>query len=325
MPRRTVSVSHVYVHTERKPKERKPIDNFDGNGSDLLVLLRAFVKGVDPNLLVDDTTERYVSIDDLEGSGRTLFCQVEAGWFGQSGKIKNVKTHEVEHEHTAESATTRTIRFVAVAPKGAKGMLVFTERVGGVNSSTRILALFHKALRHHYDGEKLSFKIETMVESAAWLQKAELERVTGVVNSYGYNSDVADAGNTKEIGRLVVDLVPSGKLEFLPKKVWLGLKNKNLSAAKVLGLSEDVHVDQISVKVSADGKSKVFAIENEKEPALAYLLAARGDVDSAVFIDFCFDHAKDLLPNVGSEWKAALKNGTWNPSDLDVTLELPSE
>lgn len=325
MPRRTVSVSNVYVHTERKTKDRKAIDNFDGKGADLLTLLRGFIHGLDADLLVDDSKERYVQVTELEPAGRTLLCEVEAGWFGTSGKVTNVKTHAVEHEHTADSAATRAIRFVAVAPKGATGMLVFIEKVGGVSAGSRVLALFHQALRAKYGDQKLNFKVETMVEADAWLQKAQLEEVTGVVNAYDYSSDVADSGKVKVIGKLRVDLVPEGTKEFLPKKVWEGLKKRDLNAARVLGLNEELEVDQLQVKVRADGKSKRFAIDKEKEPALAYLLAERGVPDVDAFKDFCFGHAKDLLPSVGAQWETGLKSGSWSADDLAVKLEMPGD
>lgn len=323
MPRRTVSVTNVYVHTERKTADRKPIDNFDGKGADLLTLLRGFIANLDADLLVDNEHERYVTVTELEPAGRTLFCAVEAGWYGTSGKVTNVRTHALEHEHTEDSATTRAIRFVVVAPRGAKGMLVLGERVGGTPAATRVLSLFHLALRSKFDGEKLSFKVETMVESNAWLAKAELAQVTGIVNSYGYSSDAADTGDVKEIGRLRVELVPTGAREYLPKKVWQGLKNHNLKASEVLGLNDDLEVDNLQVKVSADGKTKTFAIEREKEPALSYLLTNRGFPDVDAFKSFCLDHAKDLLPNVGATWNTQINSGSWTVADLGVELKMP--
>lgn len=323
MPRRTVSVSNFYVHTERKTKERKPVNNFDGNGADLLALLRAFIKDVDRSLLVDDDRERYVSITELDPQGRTLFVEVEAGWFGTAGKVKNVRTHKVSHEHDAEDATTRILRFVAVAPLGATGMLVFVEKVGGVSAAARILTLFHAALRHRYEDSKLTFKNETMVEKPAWLKKAKLDRVTGKVHSYQHSADVADGGTTKIIGALSVDLVPTGTAEYLPKKIWEGLKKRNLDAAQVLGLAENTEVDRLTVTVSADGKTKTFAIDREKEPALSYLFVDKGQPDVETFLTFCFDNAKDLLPSVGAEWKTELRTGAWTPDQLGAKLVMP--
>lgn len=325
MPRRTVSVSNVFVHTERKTTDRKAIDNFDGKGADLLSLLRGFIHGLDADLLVDDATERYVRVTELEPKGRTLLCAVEAGYYGTDGKVTNVKTHLVEHEHSAESATTRTIRFLVVAPKGALGMLVFIERVGGVGAGNRVLSLFHSALRHKYADQKLTFKVETMVETDAWMQKAELERVSGTVTAYDYSGDIADSGEVKVIGKLSVDLEPTGNQQYLPKRVWTGLKAKNLDAAKVLGLNEDLEVDELQVKVAADGKSKTFAIDKEKQPSLSYLFAQRGVPDVDTFAAFCADHAKDLLPSVGAEWDARLTRGSWGADELAVKLEMPGE
>jgi hypothetical protein len=325
VPRRTVSVVNFHVHTAHKPNERKVANNFDGKGADLLHLLRGFIAAIDPNALVDDEQERYVSITELDPQGRTLFVEVEAGWFGTEGKVKNVRTHKTRLEHDSEDATVRRIRFVAVAPIGSLGMLVFVERVGGVSAASKILALFQQSLRAKYEGEKLTFKNEAMVEKAAWLKKAKLERVKGQVTSYSHSADTADGGSTKIVGALNIDLVPEGGKQFLPKKIWEGLKKRDLDAAQVLGLNADADVDKLSVTVSADGKSKTFAIDREKEPSLAYLLAEKGEPDSDAFLDFSFDHAKDLLPAVGVEWDNGVKAGAWSAKELAVTLEMPGE
>lgn len=325
MPRRTLTVTNFYVHTERKGSERRDVANFDGKGADLLVLLRAFIHGLDPNVLVDNDHERYVSVTELEPSGRTLFVEVEAGWFGTTGKVKNVVTHDVKHVHSADEATTRTLRFLAVAPVGAKGMLVFVERVGGQSSAARILQLFHAALRAKFNGEKLSFKVDSMVESEAWLDGAELEQVSGVVTSYNYSSDKADAGGAKEIGQLRVELVPTGAKQYLPKLVWKGLKSGDLKAAEVFGLAQDLDVDEVRVKVSNEGKAKSFAIDKEREPALSYLMLAKGTLETDDFLAYCHDRAEELLPSVGAEWKSGLTGGSWTSEQLAVTLESPGE
>ncbi len=325
MPRRTVTVKHLYVHELRKPKSRKDVANFDGFGADLLVILRGFINGLDEGALIDAQRERYLSTINLHPDGRTLLVEMEVGYYGSRGRVKNVKTHVVEHEHDAGSAATTDVRFLAVAPPGSQAMLVFVESHGRSVAATHVLPLFHAAWRNKWEGDDLVLKIDTLVETDAWLQRAELEEVSGVVTGYDWGHDRADAGTPKTLGRLHTTLEPDGAHQYLPRFIWTGLRDRNLDAARVLGLPDGAEVEELKVKVAADGKTKTFALDRERQPALSYLLSQQGMPDDYAFKRFSFDLAKDLLPAVGGEWKTAFESGAWSEEQLQVTLERPNE
>lgn len=323
MPSRRVSVSHVYVHEPRKLDKRKDVRDFDGEGSDLLALLRGLIVGMPEDKWVNRARERYLRTINLEPAGRSLLIEMEAGYYGTKGKVRNVSTHDLEHEHDENSATTRDVRIWATAPAGSPAMLVFVERIGSVAAGTDVLSLFHRAWMARW-GEELKMKVETLVETQAWLDRAELEKVSGVVRAYDFSSDIADSGKSKSVGKLHTTLEPEGIQEFLPKKIWRGLRDGTIAASTLLGLPDDVDVDEVHVTVSADGKSKTFAIDKERQPAVSYVLSPTGAaVDDQQFKSFCKDLARDLYPKVGSEWKTEYGTGTWTSERLAATLSLP--
>lgn len=325
MPRRTVTVSHVFVHDMRKVNQRKDVASFDRKGADLLALLRAFIATLPAEALVDDEKERYLSTTNLDPKGRTLLVEMEMGWFGLDGKVRNSKSHELEHEHGAASATTTDVRFLATAPVGSPGMLVFVERVGRSAAGAHVLPLFHKAWRQRWSKDKLVMKVETLVETEAWLKKAQLEEVSGTVTGYDWGHDVADNGKPKILGQLETTLVPAGKQEFLPKFIWEGLRDKNLEASTLLGFPDGLLVDDVQVRVSADGKAKTFAIDREKQPAVSYVLSKVGAPDDEAFRNFCFGLAADLYPKVGGEWKSSDQGGNWTDEQLSAELALGAD
>ncbi len=96
MPRRTVTVNPLWATTRRRMDETEDLSRLGGT-HDVLHLARAFFAGIPPQDLIYHSKERYVAIEHMVPSGRTLLLELAAGTFGDSGPTRDVMTGETEH------------------------------------------------------------------------------------------------------------------------------------------------------------------------------------------------------------------------------------
>jgi hypothetical protein len=321
MPRRTVTVTHLWATTRYRTEDRRDLTALPGGG-DLLHLARALFAVLPKDDLVDHDKERYVSIEAVQPLGRTLLLELQAGAFGAAGQTRNVNTHATEHEFNAAGAATARLRALLVVPQRSRSALLFIEHAGlGAGGGALIKPLL-RFLRHRH--RELTFHTETVVENSAWLEGARLNEVTGVV--YGHSPNLEDRiqGLPLAIGRIDHTIRPT-RGGFLPRPLYDRLAESKINRADLFGIREDEEVSDVFVTMTNHGRRKTFALGSQGYPAVRYLLSDTGETEPATerFRAFCLDLAPDLFEAVGADWEHASSYGEWPPEVLGVAVEVP--
>ncbi|GAA2839599.1 hypothetical protein GCM10010522_67630 [Kribbella solani] len=325
MPKHSILVTKVSVHPRMKPDDLLDVSAFDKPDGDLLFAFYGFLNALDRDRLVDRQREMYTALGDISPRGRTIVAEVEGGNFGTAGVTRDVDNHEIVHQRDPNMAATYHARLVVFVPRAAKHALILIERVGREVPGRRLLDLFMTAFKANYGSHML--KYESIVESDAWMQAAELDRVTGSVNQYNWSADIADASTPRGVGRLERTLRPDGPGKHLPKSLLDLLRAKRIDAGHLLGFPDNAEPDELEVQVSAFGRSKTFVIDKEKSPRFAQVIAETGDPTptAETVRKACVEIAPDLFRNVGVAWETRWEQGVWTPEQLKTRLEVPDE
>jgi hypothetical protein len=118
MPRRTVTVSHIYESVRLEPDNRVDLDQLPTG--DLLYTARALFEKLPKSALVDAEHERYVAVEKMTPAGRSLLIELSAGPLGEAGEVRDSSTHEVQHEYDKQAARTVSLRAMLVVPKRSR-------------------------------------------------------------------------------------------------------------------------------------------------------------------------------------------------------------
>jgi hypothetical protein len=322
MPKRTLGLETLQVRPGHNRKQTlAPLDEVDG--IDLLHFFHAWASNVDPNDMVDYVRGRYLTITRVDVRGRSVLVEAESGYFGDPGKTIDVATHQVAHERTSDQSATIMTRLVFVVPPGGLTGVFVIERQGMVGAGPRMIAAFKRALVSRF--ASYSFDTETVLESDAWVEGAELLSIKAV--AYGVPVDVGDGvgPQAQAIGRLEQVLEPERGHEFLPNKLFRALRDRKIRATDFMGFRGNVEVDETFVTVSRDGRRKTFNLEQERVPAIRVLITDDGEqaLTRTPFLRVCLDEVRDYFEGMVLTWDESWRDGRWTKEALTVSLVQP--
>ncbi len=270
---------------------------------------------INADRLVVDNTERYTAITSLHPRGRTLTIETEVGKYGEDGRIKRVKDHSQIGTFSKDDATVVTTRATLIVPKTGLSALLYMERSAGQSGATPILDQFQQAFSKIYRNHRL--ETETVVESEAWLEHAQLTKISAHVQ--GFSTDIADDEQISSVvGNLVHTLVPERGAKFLPRPLWEKLRDRKIKRSKVLGFPDDQEPDYVDVTLQSNGRTKTFELGREKRPPISYIVSkAQEEVRSLNSIrDFCLTEAVDHFERFDVEWSEGDAAGEWSRENL---------
>jgi hypothetical protein len=321
MPRRTITVTHLFETVRYRPDERVDLDKLPTG--DLLYTARALFDQMPKDHLVDQDKERYVAIESMEAQGRTLLFNLKAGPLGVAGEVRDSTTHQIQHAYDESATTAVSLRAMLVVPRRSRSALFFVEHGGFGAGGGVLLAELKRALRHWH--RELTVKDETIVEAEAWLAGAELMKATAMV--YGHHADLADhiQGMPQVVGRLQHTILPERGQRLLPRRVYDGLVSNKVDRAQLFGIRPEDDVEDVNVTMTNNGREKTFALGEERFPTLRLLLSDAGDPEpsSEAFRDFVLGETPDLLQGVGVDWQSVDASGQWPKEAFDVEVEVP--
>jgi len=311
MPKRTIG---LVSFTARPGKNRKQhfakLDNVDG--FDLLYVFKAWAEEADPKKLSDYQRGRYLKISAVEATGRYVVATVEAGNFGEDGVTLDAETHEVEHHRTATMAPTIPTRLLFFVPPGAETGVFVIERVGNSTSIRPVLRAFREYLTRTFS--TFAFSDETVLETDAWVEGAELLEVRAV--AYDIPTDIKDGLDAQPTatGRLQQTLLPDKGSKFLPKALLKGLRKGDITASSFIAFNDDVDIDETFVKVARDGREKMFSVERERVPAIRVLIADDHEdrPTTPEFVDAAVTEVREYFEEVGLTWTEQWKLTPWD-------------
>ena len=318
MPRRTVTVTRLWATTRRRMDELQDLSKLGGSQEDVLHLARAFFAGIPAQDLVDHAKERYVAIEGLVPTGRTLLLELAVGTFGDSGPTRNVMTGQTEHTRDRHHSPATTVRAMVAIPQRATSALIFLEHAGGSTASWALVTPLKLWLRQRF--REYTWSTETLVETDTWLEAAQLTQVSAVL--HGHSPNIEDAGVPKVIGKLEHVLTPDRGAKFFPRAFWDALHGGKIRRASLFGL-DDSEVDDVFVRMEKDGRSKKFALGDTGAPLAKWVLSDAGDPEpsTAEARDFFLDLAPDLFTAVGVDWQSEDRYGDWPQEVLSLELE----
>ncbi len=319
MPKRTIGMETIRCRPghNRKKKFSKLSDI---EGMDLLHLFHGWVASIPPDDLVDRVRGRYVRITDIVASGRSVLVEIEAGYFGTAGQTFDVATHAVSHRRSAgESATIMTRLLFTVAPGSDVG--VFTsEREGNAGAGPELVKRFRLDLISHFPA--YSFDVETVIESSAWAQGAELLAVTAVAYSVPVDLAKGVVAQAQVLGQLQQRLEPMKGQKVLPAAMLTALQQGKIHASDFMGFSDGRAIDDTFVTVSRDGRKKTFALDKQRVPSIRVVISDDGapPLTRTPFIRACQDEVRDYYQEMGFSWDESWRTGKWTPDQLKAAM-----
>lgn len=317
MPRRTVTATRLWATTRRRMDETQDLSRLAG-AHDVLHLAHAFFAGIPPQDLIDHSKERYVAIEKMVPTGRTLLLELSVGIFGDSGPTRDVMTGKTEHTRGRHHSPASTVRALVAIPQRATSALIFLEHAGGNSASWALITPLKLWLRKRFPD--YTWSSETLVETDAWMEAAQLTAVSAVL--HGHSPNIEDADVPKVIGKLEHVLTPEGGGKFFPRALWDALHAGRIKRAELFGL-EDSEVDDVFVRMEKDGRSKKFALGYTGSPLAKWVLSDAGDAEPSTEAarDFFFELAPDLFTAVGVDWQSEDRYGDWPQEVLSLKLE----
>ncbi|MBF4590434.1 hypothetical protein [Curtobacterium sp. VKM Ac-1395] len=320
MPRRTLGLETIKSRPGRNHKQSYGVlDDIDGH--DLLELFYGLFVQLDKDVLRDEQRGRYTRIEEVKANGRSVVVVANSGWYGETGQTINVRTHATEHDRKVDDSATIRTRLALTVPPGGKVGLFGVERQGNEGSGPGLIELFKRSLVSSFP--TYAFDTETVLETSAWSEAAELIEVTAV--SYNFTPDIADgpSAQPKPLGRLQHSIVPEKGERILPRWFWDKLRKRQLDAADFLGFGEGTSVDETIVRVEGrDGRVKSFALETERVPAIRAVLTNNGEsaLTETAFLRRAQDEARDYFDGMGLTWQDQWKSGQWTAEALATRL-----
>ncbi|MGU3652512.1 hypothetical protein [Mycolicibacterium sp. A43C] len=322
MPRRTMTVTELWVHPKGDRQQRTNLSELpDG---DLLHLFRTFAKDITATQLKNQSNESYAEVVDLEPIGRSLTLAVEVGRYGEKGRLIDTNTMEEKAKFGPTDAIQVTTHGVLTLPKNATSALLFLERANNQCGVVRLLHLFGERFALAYPDLKL--ETDAVVESEAWLDHANLVRVSAYRRhkTHDISDNHAAAQEPKYAGELTHSLVPGPGMEALARSIFDNLRNGTLSVGELLSFDEDDEDAQAEVTLEGNGKRKTFIIGRERRPSVSYPLSDHNEEawTSKQIRNFVFqqEYAHDLYDRIGIDWTHANTVGTWTEEQLGAKM-----
>jgi hypothetical protein len=319
MPKRTIGMETIRVRPGRNRK--KTYGNLsDIDGQDILHIFHGWVASLPPDDLVDFQRGRYTKITRVTPRGRSVLVEIEAGFFGTAGQTFDVATHTISHSRSAgESATVMTRLLFTVAPDAQVGLFT-SEREGLSGGGPDLVKRFRRDLISHYP--TFSFDVETVIESAAWAQGADLLAVTAV--AYSVPVDIADGivAQPHLLGQLQQRLEPMKGQKLLPAGLLSALQEGRIHASQFMGFPQGREIDETFVTVSRDGREKTYAIDKQRVPSVRVQITDDGEppLTDQPFTTVCQNEVRDFYQEMGFSWQESWRSGRWKKDQLQVTM-----
>lgn len=313
MPRRTMTITRLWYHEMRRPNNIGEVASLP-DGADLLTYFHAFAKAIAPDQLVTNHLERYTSLTELVPHGRTVTVAAEVGRYGENGSVRDVVTHRKVADYGKGQAPVVVTHGVLLVPSTGTSALLYIERSSGQSGVTALLETFIRAFNLRYRDHRL--RTESLVESEAWLAKANLTRVSARLTDY--STDVAEDAGGRIVGDLAHTLVPARGARLLPRPLWEALRDKRIKRSKLLGFRDDQEVDYVDVTLEHGGQTKTFELGKEKRPPISEVVSTAGQDQKTLswLRNHVLSQATDHFERYDVQWSETDQLGVWSEEQL---------
>jgi hypothetical protein len=295
-----MTFKHLFAHKARKrDSERQILSRLPGE-VDFLDLCHSVLADMSKRgAQVDHVKRTFRNVTSVTRSDRVVLATVETGTIGDIPLVRDVNTGQTSYKLTSSDAPAVTLRIAIVAPLGSRSAIACIEHGSHRSADQGLLKETHSAWVSLQTG--LTLQIETVVRSQDWLELAQLEAVTAV--AYGHRADLADQGRPTKVGNMRYQLVPEEGARYLPQSLKRRLMNRDISRARVLGLSEDLDIEEVTMTLSDDGTRKTVILGRERTPVIRVVLSEPNEepLPDDQFVRYSLREARQLIDGLNDQ------------------------
>lgn len=297
MGRRTLTASEMTFHEKwaRDPATFAPCDLA---GEDLINIFETWITRLPIADTHDQERQNWVKVEGVTRyAPRVVLVQVSVGSYGEPGDIIETGTGVPVFRMNGSQAPTGENRAILMVPETGESAFFLAEESARGSAGGRILRLF----KHHFSQytSTITMKTETVTESEAWSQQADLKEVE--VRVKGRSADIAD-GPHVEVGTLSYIARPK-RLSAFPRGL-LPQLHKRQVVGQVVGIGDIPDDAEVYVALEHEGRRKKFLLGGEGAPAIREVLngATEPTLDSDALVAACAAKVSDLLGRTGGSW-----------------------
>lgn len=309
MPRRVMTFGKITIKESRINNSEFDLD--DIKGIDLLKEFSTWCGGLPKDHFTDSVKQRYGTKPAVDMYSRFALVTMRTGHFGTDGNLViNTRNHGTRYKTAEEDSSTVETRCGLLVPPKSKVGLFFFEHQGHDSCGSRIFASFDAHLKDkaekNFPGTKrgslqLTIKRETLVSGEAWIEAADLEKITAL--KYDKPTDISEdiLETPLTYSRSIEPPKGTRKLSSILKgRVFDG----TVHPTSQLGFPTDEEYDDLVVSLGDGERSKQMVIGREKSPAIRKMLNDDGQpsLNPQQLISAFEEDAKDFFEGIDLSW-----------------------
>jgi hypothetical protein len=250
----------------------------------------------------DRKREKVYDIADPIIRGRVALLKGRIGHYGQPARIRNIDDDKVVTEHEGNLVNEPEARLVLAVPNTRPCLRAYM--VVEIIQEGSLKQPYLATLRELWNMKFPDFtlKVDNVAESEAWLETAEMTQIE--IKYLDQQADIADNGDDTIAG-IVTSVLKPQKNKYFPKRALKLLRDNKKLAGRLVGRSDDSEEpDSISVTMEGGGRTKTFAIDQERTPMARWLFSDYGmpALSDDAHIRRCIQEVNDIMERVGGRW-----------------------
>lgn len=250
----------------------------------------------------DHEREKVYDIANPVIHGRVALLKGRIGHYGEPARIRNINNDKVVTEHKGDLVNEPEVRLVLAVPETNPCLRAYM--VVEIIQEGSLKQPYLAALRELWNMRfpEFTLKVENIAESEAWLETAEMTQIE--VKYLDQQADIADYGEETIAGTVTSVLKPPSNTLFPKRTLKLIRDNKKLAGRLVGRSDDDKEPDAISVTMEGSGRTKTFAIDQERTPMARWLFSDYGmpTLSDDAHIRRCVQEVNDIMKRVGGRW-----------------------
>lgn len=269
------------------------------DGTDFFDLAVEAWKGVS---IKDHELEKVYDTTKPVIHGRIALLKGRIGHYGEPARIRNIDDDEIIMEHDGNLVNEPEVRLVLAVPDTHPCLQAYM--VVEMIQEGSLKRPYVTALRELWNTKfpRFTLKVDNIVESESWLETAEMTKIE--VKYLDQQADIADQGEEAIAGSVTSVLKPA-KGKYFPRRALKLIRDNKKLAGRLVGRSDDdKEPDSISVTMEGSGKTKTFAIDEERTPMARWLFSDYGTpaLSDDAHIRRCAEEVNDIMERVGGRW-----------------------
>lgn len=299
MPRHTATAISFKYHE----KYRRGAPDCDlrtlPDGTDFFDFAVEAWKGVSTK---DQELEKVYDITEPVIHGRIALLKGRIGHYGEPARIRNIDDDKIIVEHDGNLVNEPRVRLVLAVPDTHPCLHAYM--VVEMIQEGSLKRPYVTALRELWNTKfpRFTLKVDNIAESESWLETAEMTKIE--VKYLDQQADIADQGEEVIAGSVTSVLKPA-KGKYFPRPTLNLVRDNKKLAGRLVGRSDDdKEPDSISVTMEGSGKTKTFAIDEERTPMARWLFSDYGTpaLSDGAHIRRCVEEVNDIMERVGGRW-----------------------